>query len=47
MQTNIGFITGVSGATKQPEAARALVAYLTGPDAAPVLRKTGIEPFVE
>ena len=47
VQTNIGFATGVSSASKEPEAARALVRFLTAPAAEPVLRKTGIEPFVE
>ena len=47
MQTNIGFTTGIGSASKEPEAARALVRYLTAPDAAPVLRKAGIEPFIE
>ena len=47
VQTNIGFTTGVGSASQQPEAARALVRYLTAPDAAPVLRSVGIEPFVE
>ena len=47
VQTNIGFATGVSSASKEPEAARALVRFLTAPGAEPVLRKTGIEPFVE
>jgi molybdate transport system substrate-binding protein len=47
VQTNIGFATGVSSASTEPDAARALVRYLTAPAAEPVLRKTGIEPFVE
>jgi molybdate transport system substrate-binding protein len=47
VQTNIGFTAGISSATKEPEAARALVRYLTAPEAATVLRKAGIEPFVE
>lgn len=47
VQTNIGFTTGISSATKEPEAARALVRFLTAPEAATVLRKAGIEPFVE
>jgi molybdate transport system substrate-binding protein len=47
VQTNIGFATGVGSASKQREAAHALVRYLTAPDAAPVLRNAGIEPFVE
>ena len=29
---------------RSPEAAKALVKYLTAPDAAPVLRKAGLEP---
>ncbi len=47
VQTNIGFIAGVSSASREPEAAHALVRYLTAPAAEPVLRKAGIEPFVE
>jgi molybdate transport system substrate-binding protein len=47
VQTNIGFATGVGSASKEPEAARALVRYLTAPEAAPVLRRTGIAPFLE
>jgi molybdate transport system substrate-binding protein len=47
VQANIGFATGISSATKEPDAARALVRYLTAPEATAVLRKAGIEPFVE
>ena len=47
VQTNIGFTTGISSATREPDAARALVRFLTAPAAEPVLRKAGIEPFVE
>ena len=47
VQTNIGFATGVGSASKQQKAAHALVRFLTAPDAAPVLRNAGIEPFVE
>jgi molybdate transport system substrate-binding protein len=47
VQANIGFATGISSATKEPDVARALVRFLTAPEAAPVLRKAGIEPFVE
>lgn len=47
VQANIGFATGISSGTKEPDAARALVRYLTAPEAAAVLRKAGIEPFVE
>ena len=38
VQTNIGFTTGVGSASKEPEAALALVRFLTAPDAVPVLR---------
>jgi molybdate transport system substrate-binding protein len=47
VQTNIGFTTGVGSASKQQDAAHALVRFLTAPDAVPVLRNAGIEPFVE
>jgi molybdate transport system substrate-binding protein len=47
LQTWIGFTAGVNPRAKEPEAARALVRFLTAPDAAPVLRAAGIEPFVE
>jgi molybdate transport system substrate-binding protein len=47
VQTNIGFVAGVGSASGQPEIAQALVRYLTAPAAEPVLRKAGIEPFVE
>jgi molybdate transport system substrate-binding protein len=47
LQTWIGFAAGVSTATAEPEAARALVRFLTAPAAEPVLRAAGIDPFVE
>jgi molybdate transport system substrate-binding protein len=47
VQAKIGFATGISSATREPDAARALVRHLTAPEAAAVLRKAGIEPFVE
>jgi molybdate transport system substrate-binding protein len=47
LQTWIGFTAGVAAAAKQPEAARALVRFLVAPEAEPVLRSMGIEPFVE
>ena len=47
LQTWIGFATGVSANTKQPEAARALAKFYTAPAAAAVLKPIGIEPFVE
>jgi len=47
LQTRIGFAAGVASSAKQSEAARALVRYLSAPEAAPLLRSMGIEPFVE
>jgi molybdate transport system substrate-binding protein len=38
------FSAGLHGAAKQPDAARALVRFLTAPAAAPVIRKKGMEP---
>ena len=38
------FSAGLHGAAKQPDAARALVKFLTAPAAAAVIRKKGMEP---
>jgi len=38
------FSAGLHVAAKQPDAARALVKFLTAPAAAPVIRKKGMEP---
>jgi molybdate transport system substrate-binding protein len=38
------FSTGVHSNAKQPDAAKALVKFLTAPAAAPVIRKHGLEP---
>jgi molybdate transport system substrate-binding protein len=38
------FSAGLHVAAQQPEAARALVSFLTAPAAAPVIRKKGMEP---
>ena len=38
------FSAGLHAAAKQPDAARALVKFLTAPAAAPVIRKKGMEP---
>ena len=38
------FSAGLHAAAKQPDAARALVRFLTAPAAAPVIRKKGMEP---
>ena len=47
LQTWIGFATGVSATSKQPDAALALTKFLTSPAAAPVLTEMGIEPGKE
>ena len=38
------FSTGIHSGARQADAARALVKFLTAPDAAPVIRKHGLEP---
>ncbi len=47
LPTWIGFAAGVGSRANAPDAARALVRFLTAPAAAPVLRSLGVEPFVE
>jgi molybdate transport system substrate-binding protein len=38
------FSAGLAAAAREPDAARALVAYLTSPDAAATIRQSGMEP---
>jgi molybdate transport system substrate-binding protein len=38
------FVGGISANSKAPDAARALLQFLTGPTAAPVIRSQGMEP---
>lgn len=45
LQTEIGFAAGLSAATREPEAARALIRFLSAPSAAATLRKNGVEPL--
>jgi molybdate transport system substrate-binding protein len=40
-QSNVALLTG----SKEPEAARAMIAFMASPAAAPLLRKTHVEPF--
>ena len=40
-QSNVGLLTN----SKQPEAARAMIRFMISPEAAPLLRKTYVEPF--
>ena len=47
LQTWIGFTAGVGSAAREPQAARAMLRFFTAPDAAPVLKAAGVEPFVE
>ncbi len=39
------FSAGLAAGSKQPEAAKKLIACLGSPEAAPVIRKTGLEPL--
>lgn len=47
LQTWIGFTGGMSAAAREPEAARALLRFLTSPAALAALEKAGIQPFKE
>jgi molybdate transport system substrate-binding protein len=38
------FAAGIGAAAKAPDAAKALIQFLTGPTAAPVFRAKGFEP---
>lgn len=40
------FSAGIATGSKQPDAGKALIAFLASPQAAPVLKKTGLDPFV-
>jgi molybdate transport system substrate-binding protein len=44
LQTRIGFAAAVGSAAREPEAARALVRFLSAPSAATTLRALGVEP---
>jgi len=44
LQTKIGFAAGLSASSAQPEAAKALIRFLTAPAAAAILRAKGVEP---
>ena len=39
------FSAGLAAGSKEPEAAKALIACLGGPEAAPAIKKTGLEPI--
>ena len=44
VQTWIGFAAGLSATTQQPDAARALIAFMSAPSAAATLRAKGVDP---
>jgi molybdate transport system substrate-binding protein len=44
LQTKIGFTAGLGAAAKEPEAAKALIKFLTAPAAAETLKAKGVEP---
>ena len=44
LQTKIGFAAGLSASTKQPDTAKALIAFLSAPSAAATLKANGVTP---
>ncbi|WP_376099131.1 molybdate ABC transporter substrate-binding protein [Roseomonas sp. CCTCC AB2023176] len=40
------FTAVITANAREPDAARALIRYLASPEAAPALRRTGLEPLV-
>lgn len=45
LQTQIGFAAGLSASAKEPDAAKALMRFLTAPAAKPTLKAKGVEPI--
>lgn len=45
LQTKIGFAAGLSASAKEPDAAKALIRFLTAPAAAVTLKANGVEPI--
>jgi molybdate transport system substrate-binding protein len=45
LQTKIGFAAGLGASAKEPDAAKALIRFLTAPAAAPTLRAKGVDPI--
>jgi molybdate transport system substrate-binding protein len=45
LQTKIGFAAGLGASAKQPDAAKALIRYLSSPQAVPTLKAKGVEPM--
>ena len=46
LQDYVVFSAGVLAVSKQPEAATAMVKFMSAPEAAPLIRKSGMEPAV-
>lgn len=44
LQNYVQFAAGVSALARQPDAARALIRYLTQPEAIPIIKSKGMEP---
>ncbi len=44
LQTRIGFAAGLGASAKQPDAAKALIGFLSAPAAAATLKAKGVEP---
>jgi molybdate transport system substrate-binding protein len=44
LQDYVEFAAGVLAVSKEPEAARALVKFMSAPEAAPLIKKSGMEP---
>jgi molybdate transport system substrate-binding protein len=44
LQTMIGFAAGMGAAAREPDVAKALIRFLTAPEAAPVLKAKGVQP---
>jgi len=44
LQTRIGFAAGLSAATNEPDAAKALIQFLSAPSATATLKANGVEP---
>jgi molybdate transport system substrate-binding protein len=47
LQDYVVFAAGVLAVSKEPEAARALVRFMSAPQAAPLISKSGMEPAVQ
>jgi molybdate transport system substrate-binding protein len=44
LQGYVAFAAGILAVSKEPEAARALAKFMSAPEAAPLIRKSGMEP---